>query len=561
MKKIYKLFTGGLLLGLLFANNNYHFVVNASINTHSEESKIISDINSLINKYRHSDVYTRDTEIYLNENSLDEIKSVFHAQNDLLKRTTYFSNDELWMTNGLGKYSYYGTDENGNLTNATVDIVGERSKNVAIFGVSMQDHYYTMYDIVAKEDHGWSNENGVYSCNNEEVFTWFKGFTAPCYLGFNSETSNYVLFEKAEIEETDSGLELRLIAKNIEAYKLTNSDNIFSRAIITYNHKDDYGVVLENADSYKEGLIEHTCLDCKEKYQKVLFSIPGHEVDVYPSFSNADIVSYQGNIYTYGGSPDGRAKLNKVYCYNTYSDKLYELDLTLENGSTSHRVILYQDKVYIFGGLNGPQFKTIQVHDLKNNTLTTLEKEMPFGANCFQIGLLNDKAYFVGGALPSSTPNIFQVDMNTFEIELMDVTLPTKVFKGGWLTVGKYVYVIGGTNGARLNTIFRYDMVNNKVETMSAKLPYNLSQCRLAFDGEDNIYIVGGTNDAGKLVKDVLVYSISHNEVTDFKFDLPYPLANTCISMVNGKLYVLGGDNDTTNTILRLDENGFSSLR
>lgn len=50
MKKIYKLFTGGLLLGLLFANNNYHFVVNASINTHSEESKIISDINSLINK-------------------------------------------------------------------------------------------------------------------------------------------------------------------------------------------------------------------------------------------------------------------------------------------------------------------------------------------------------------------------------------------------------------------------------------------------------------------------------------------------------------------------------
>jgi N-acetylneuraminic acid mutarotase len=143
----------------------------------------------------------------------------------------------------------------------------------------------------------------------------------------------------------------------------------------------------------------------------------------------------------------------------------------------------------------------------------------------------------------------------------MDVTLPTKVYKGGWLTVGKYVYVIGGKNGSRLNTIFRYDMVNNKVETMSAKLPYNLSQCRLAFDGEDNIYIVGGTNDAGKLVKDVLGYSISNNEVTDFKFDLPYPLANTCISMVNGKLYVLGGDNDTTNTILRLDENGFTSLR
>ena len=74
---------------------------------------------------------------------------------------------------------YYGTDEKGNLTNAIVNYVGETSSNVAIEGVSMEEHYYTLKDIIATEEHNWNLIDGVYSSNHSEVLTWFKGFTAP----------------------------------------------------------------------------------------------------------------------------------------------------------------------------------------------------------------------------------------------------------------------------------------------------------------------------------------------------------------------------------------------
>ena len=76
--------------------------------------------------------------------------------------------------------------------------------------------------------------------------------------------------------------------------------------------------------------------------------IKGSVVDTYPSLTNADVVTFNGNIYTYGGSPDGSKRTNSIYCYNVASNTLYELDVKIANGSTSHRALLHQGKVYIF---------------------------------------------------------------------------------------------------------------------------------------------------------------------------------------------------------------------
>lgn len=520
-----------------------------------------NSLDKLFNKYRHNGVYSKETNIYLNENSINEISSIFHSNSTLLERTTYYNKDKLWMTNELSMYSYYGTDSQGNMTNGNVKNVGETCENIAISGISMEDYYITMNDIIAKNQDNWSLEDNVYKSNSSVVIEWFKNFTAPCYLGFDDKTINYILFDGVEVEETPRGLELRLIADNQDFSKLSSNNSIFSKAVITYNHVDDNGKVLECASSYKSGLIEHTCLECGVKYTKELYPIGGKEIDLYPSLSNADTITFQGNIYTYGGSPDGSNRTDKIYCFNTYSNKLYELDVKIQNPVTSLRVLLKEDKVYIFGGTYGVKYDTIQVHDLKNNTITTLEKKMPFGANCFQIGNYYDQMYIFGGvnSIDGSNNKIYKMDLNTFETTLLDVKLPTTIFKGGWITIGDHAYIIGGTSGPRLNTIHRFNMKTEKLETMNAKLPQLLSQCRLAYLN-DKIYIVGGTIEGNSLIDKVYLYDINNDLVTELEYSLPEVIANTCVGVVNNKLYVLAGNNDVDNLILRLDDNGFVNV-
>ena len=94
---------------------------------------------------------------------------------------------------------------------------------------------------------------------------------------------------------------------------------------------------------------------------------------------------------------------------------------------------------------------------------------------------------------------------------------------------------------------------------MNAKLPQLLSQCRLAYLN-DKIYIVGGTIEGNSLIDNVYVYDINNDLVTELEYSLPEVIANTCVGVVNNKLYVLAGNNDVDNLILRLDDNGFVNV-
>lgn len=524
---------------------------------------IIFSLNELLDEYRHNGTYKKETIINLNEDSIHELSSYFHAGSTLMKRTTYYQKDSLWMSNGNGKYSYYGTNENGDLTNGTVDRVGKKVDTIAIKGVSMEEHYYTLNDIIASEKHNWEYNNNVYFSSSKEVVEWFKGFTAPCYLGFNKTTSNYIIFDGVEVEKTINGLELRLLASSTNEAQLNdNSKNVFSKAIITYSHEKGKINDLNPTSNTESGYINYECSICRNEVIETLDIIQGQEVEYYLSITNADIAIYQGNIYTYGGSPDGINRTDAVYCYNTYSNKIYELDVKINLPSTSHRVLVYNDKAYIFGGLNGVRYDTIQIHDFKNNTLEVMEKRLPFGANCFQVGMYKNKAYFLAGSITGgSTAKIHSFDFETFEVEELNANMPTNVFKGGWCTIDQYAYVIGGTNGQRLNSVFRFNMETFEVETMKAKLPYNLSQVRLAYDNDNHIYIYGGTIDGNIEQDTIFAYDLDNDIISELDYKLPYNIANTCVANINNIIYILGGNNRDKNIILAHKNNEIEILK
>lgn len=209
----------------------------------------VAEINTLIGNYYAEGYYIKDTTINLTSDAVNELLTYdngFHNDASDLVRTTYFTPQDLWMTNNDGVNSGYGTDSNGNLTHFTYrngvkynEVIASVKPN-DISGTNwtssengMEGYYLTLKDINATESQEWMVCDEVYSSSDEELIELFKAITAPCYKGFKNDLSNYIIFSGVEVEETEDGLELRLLAsEGNEGALVSGSKLVFSRAII-----------------------------------------------------------------------------------------------------------------------------------------------------------------------------------------------------------------------------------------------------------------------------------------------------------------------------------------
>ena len=234
MKKAFLFLFVVLFLVMLGSN-----VAPSASETNNENTIMLNDI---ISRYvDESLTYTKETKIFLNESASNEllVNGGFHADADILERTTYYKGSELWMSRDDNQYSYYGTAEgNTGVTYASVDtpLVTPTDAKVVLSGEgknSMNEYYVGLEDIIAKDSHNWTYANGVYTTTSEEVIEWFKAFTAPCYLGFTTkEVKNYITLDKATIS-VDSAKNLILSLYATQDYgKFTSQNGLFSQATI-----------------------------------------------------------------------------------------------------------------------------------------------------------------------------------------------------------------------------------------------------------------------------------------------------------------------------------------
>ena len=515
------------------------FLLNLS-NATAQEVTEKSEFDELISTYYNNGVYKKSTSIKLNEEGVNELKIHFHVST-VLDRITYYVHDSLWMSQTMSDdamYSYYGTHYTDGVadgvtygttknyltppTNTSVVLSGEGKE-------SMEAYYITLKDIMDYGDSVWEYNDGVYTSYDQTTFKQFLNFTAPCL--YDSIIDSFIFdYAKATISVNFEGdLELAL-----------------------WISSTDYGYIIGGEDSVVDGATILSKAIIKNP------SIKGKEVDTYPNVTNADIVTFNGDIYTYGGNIGkvNADRITSIYRYDVDENKLYELDVNIAIKSTSHRVVLHGGKVYIFGGLtDGSQRITyIQVHDLVNQTIEVLDKELPFGMNCEQVGYYNNKVYFAGGSYAKpigSTDKIYEMDLDTLELVELDVKLPAVVFKGAWCSIDNYLYIIGGTNGPRLTSIYRFDMATKTIETMNAVLPTQTSQQRAAYDGNGNIYVYGGTIEGNILVDTIYRYNIYTDTIETLPYTLPYIVANITVCRVNDSFYILGGDNAYNNIVLK----------
>lgn len=226
------------------------------VNANAKANETVSELNALVEAYYNDGVYTKDTEIFLNQEAVNELieNLGFHNNVDILVRRTFFTKDALWMSHGDQdtKYSYYGT-LGSDMTGGVVDNVGDTVNTIAYRGKTMEEFYITMNDVVATADQNWTMENGVYTSSDVEVVEWFKAIAAPCYIGFQKDTENYISLSNVTIKEVNNTLELSLYTDNGDLSKLTSGSTLFAKAVI-YAGRPSETYYLTNDTVASEGL-------------------------------------------------------------------------------------------------------------------------------------------------------------------------------------------------------------------------------------------------------------------------------------------------------------------
>lgn len=348
----------GLCSALIFSVG----VFNTSMKTDASEATVYDGLKLLLNEYYDGGVYKKDTKIHVDPVKIGgELTSLFHAQVTSLERTTYYGNNELWMSRGVEgegvTYSYYGTkyqkdNDLDGVTNGTAEkpyVAPTNASTIDAKEKSMEEFYVTLYDFLVgthKSVHsdyetldlatGWEVSEGVYSTNNPDVIDGFRLFTAPLWLGKNKENGNYIDYTKATIQEVGSNLVMKLWTSIGDEGKLidgveTDGDNLlFSEATIS------------NVNTYGENL---------QKYSKNLQEGLGTDFEGY-SPENPDHAKLFDPDASVSAGSEGTwyADANGINAYAHQSG--YKIRLVEEDGNTALKVGGFTHKELFRVGIN-----------------------------------------------------------------------------------------------------------------------------------------------------------------------------------------------------------------
>ena len=203
-----------------------------------ENSSVTIDYQGLLNEYHNSGVYTKKSNIYLNNTSSNEIKNYFHGD-IALDRTTYYNGEYLLMADLDGNFNTInsGYRTNGKNVNHFTYQNGQVVDDYTVEGKTLHTMYVTMDKFKSNYlDSTWTD--GVHSVTGktDKYLLDFLAFTAPCLTDYVL-SSNYLTSLGMSLEITEEKnsigehLVLRIYVDSTDSTKVS-SDMILSEARI-----------------------------------------------------------------------------------------------------------------------------------------------------------------------------------------------------------------------------------------------------------------------------------------------------------------------------------------
>ena len=255
-----------------------------------------------------------------------------------------------------------------------------------------------------------------------------------------------------------------------------------------------------------------------------------------------------GKIYAIGGF-NGTQYITTVEVYDPAIDTWDSLSttgtFTPRRGVSS---VVIGGKIYVFGGANeAGALNTLEVLDPIAKTWTTPATTGTFSPRWRSSAkLVGSKVYVLGGFNNANgildTVNVFDTLTKEWSTPVTLGTFAARSDFSAEVIDGK-IYVVGGQGDSDLPSPQVYDPATSEWSTPVTSGSYAQRQGVATAQIEGKIYAFGGKNLAtGKYFNSIDVYDPQTNSwINPSVTGNPIARAGSCATMVNGKVYIMGG--------------------
>ena len=220
-----------------------------------------------------------------------------------------------------------------------------------------------------------------------------------------------------------------------------------------------------------------------------------------------------GNIYLFGGDDVGSV-VNTIYKFNTDTETLTRLSTTLPQGMENMGIASVGSNVYLFGGYSsgsGSSYENIiYKFDTETETISTLSVTLPQGLRSMGSASVGNNIYLFGGAASyiSNVNTILKFNTETETISELSAILPKELCEMAAAQIGSNVYLFGGNSESYYkNTIYKFNAETETVTTLSATLPKELDEMGAASVGS-NVYLFGGYSDSASYSNSIYKFKV-----------------------------------------------------
>jgi N-acetylneuraminic acid mutarotase len=271
-----------------------------------------------------------------------------------------------------------------------------------------------------------------------------------------------------------------------------------------------------------------------------------------------------GKIYVIGGAPVRLGFTAVVEEYDPATD-IWTRRADMPTARQGVVAATVDGIIYAIGGKSAERgdLSTVEVYDPVADTWTT-KTDMPTRRNNPAIAVVDGIIYVIGGNPGLEIVSAVEAYEPTTDTWTRKADMPTARYLLAACVVDGRIYVFGGaTKYGRFSGVYScvptVEVYNPATDTwtQASDMPsVRMTHSASAVDGK--IYIIGGGNPAVHQIGDDLPPTVDvYDPATDTwttAADIPVPIGEHTASVVDGKIYAIGGDTGPGTAILSIVE-------
>jgi len=371
----------------------------------------------------------------------------------------------------------------------------------------------------------------------------------------NSDGMRYRLITGAWPFSTYEEAEAYLSEQGPGNYRIASS-NPFSSPVpleamvdyeLVYSSSSEVSVAGQTMPGVK--IFEYLGLPCAYGNWSVATSLP----TVRFSVTCSELPVYEGNIYIIGGW-DATVPVNTNTIYSISGDSYSSGAPYPYTGIANPAQVLYNGKIYVFGGAYGAYINYLRIYDIASNTWSS-GTNVPWSAE----GMLaaadpTTGIIYVGGGcqLPAALHDEWYAYNTATDTWTSKATMPNTRGNGAtfYYDGGIYTTAGGGITGTTLlTTTWRYNIATDTWTTNLAELPTAVNLPANCFDSANGIlYLFGGkTSPTSHVYTNVVqAYDVDNDvwlnlEENHLYLSVPASYGFTQGTLVGTTFYMFGG--------------------